>query len=372
MSELAAQLAAQVTADLNTAAGATASTGIVGVTALPLERPGGAPFWVVVTRGMRSFRPLQNHFLAVYSQTPTGWQEVSHLTLDCPDTLNQGALRQVKVESGHSWLEIQGGAGAHGGCYDLVSFDGRVLRHEVTHLHSSPAAGQLTDLFGDGAVEVVLDVSEQYVFCYACGVRFMQYRVLGWDGSRLSEIKLATLSESTAPDLRRLNNRAVQLAQAGLWKDAQATMGQAAALAPKEQTVLRNAALIRLHGEARRKQAQSGAYPLLDSLFYGDYPAALSVLRAYQPADLFGARPPLLAGTPAQGFEHSLIYWITSTTTLAMQAQPDLSSAYVLRAWALHLEKSNDPRAVADLTKAAQLDPADSFTAQCLAALKRK
>lgn len=343
--------------------------GFDGVTVLPLTSSLGAPYWAVFTNDFRSFDPLTNHSVAIYTQADGRWQEVSRLELENPDYLDPAAVSQVEIEPDRIWLEVMGGAGAHSGSYDLLSFDGQVLRHDIAHVTSSPGGSRIVDLNEDGSPDVLLDFTEYYVFCYACGVRYVQYQVLSWDGEGLSEVSLTPLPE-TAPDpLRDLTNRAVEQAEAGLWRDAQETITQAVALNGQDPVVNWNAALIRLHAEERAEAREP--YPLLGNVFYGDYAAALDVMRPYSVEEIFGQPTPLINETPAMGWEPELSQWIIDSTTPALQLQPDLAAAYFLRGWAKHLTNPDDPEALADIEQAAKLDPAEPLFAQSLAYLKQ-
>jgi len=342
------------------------------VEVLPLTPPAGSrPLWVAFTFGMRSFEPLINHFIAIYTHDAAGWQEVSRIELECPDYMDKTSVQQVAIDPSRVWLEIQGGIGAHSGCYQLLSFDGQTLRSELSTSSSSPGMGQVKDVNGDDKLDVLLDASDPYVFCYACGVRYVQYRVLRWNGSQLVPVELAPLPDSAPTDVRDFNNLAVKLAGAELWKEAQATAEKALALAPQDPTVIWNAALIRLHAEAYQSQLKDSPYPLLVQVFYGDYAAALDVMRPYTADQIFGSNTPLVTGTIASGWEDALSERIITSTTRALAVKPDLAAAYFLRGWATHLVKPGDPQVKADIEKAAALAPNEPLFAEGLAYLKK-
>jgi tetratricopeptide (TPR) repeat protein len=358
--------------------------GIVEVGVLPLAVSSGAqPLWAGFSVGMRSFTdPPQNHFVAIYTRSDAGWQELTRLELagnfdpeafePSPDYVFDGSLRQVNVEPSHIWLQLEGGVGAHGGTYHLLSFDGQTLKVEATNSTASPGGNRVEDLNGDGLLEVVLDATDAYVFCYACGVRLENFTVLHWDGSQLVERPLTLLPESAPADLRDLNNRAVELAQGGLWKDALATIEQAQALDAQDETVVWNAALIHLTAEARRPpyEYESIGYPLLDRIFYGDYAAALDVMGDYRVEELFSQPSPLVVGTVAENFEDALVQYIQVSATQALQVQPDLAAAWFLRGWATHLSSPGSTEALADIERAAELDPNEPLFTQSVAHLK--
>lgn len=368
-----AELSATVVASLPPTPVDPGSPAIEGAVALPLRPAGdGPPLWAAFTYGLHSFDPPQQHFVAIYTRDGAGWRELSKLNLENSDYVYPTGVQQVDLAPGRIWLEVQSGAGAHGGCYDLLSFDGKDLRDEVSHCHESPGAGSVADVNGDGVNDVVLNQTQNYIFCYACGVRKADQKVLRWDGQKLAPVELTHLPESAPAELRRLTNRAVDLAEHGLWKDARATISQTVALGASDATATWDAALIRLTAEARAEQAGSGAYPLLDNLFYGDYPAALDAMRPYAPEQLFAADTPLVVGTTAESWVPELTAEITGTTELALKLQPDLAAASFLHGWALHLASPADPAALADVERAAQLAPGDKLFSESLAYLRKK
>jgi hypothetical protein len=236
--------------------GNAAFPGIEGVNAQPLKAPEGwPPLWAVSSHGL-SVDPAQGHFVAIYTHDDSGWKELDRFVLANDDYLDPGSLTQVDVDPHFVWLEAQGGAGAHSGCYDLLRFDGQQLHDEASSCSSSPGAGGLKDLNGDGVPEVLLDATDHYVFCYACGVRLINYTVLRWDGQKMVEVVLEPVMGSPSAALRDLTNQAVELAQHGFWKEAQATISQTLALSVQDQTASWDAALIRLIAEARRSGRQ--------------------------------------------------------------------------------------------------------------------
>jgi hypothetical protein len=346
--------------------------GIEGVEAQPLKAPASMPpLWAVSSRGMRNADPPQNHFVAIYARAGDGWKELDRAELENYDFFAENGLAQVDLDPRYVWLEAQGGAGAHSGCYDLLRFDGKQLHDEVSACSSSPGAGELKDVNGDGTPDVVLNATNYYVFCYACGVREVNYQVLRWDGDKMAQVELTRLPDSAPAKLRDLNNQAIDLAEHGFWKDARATVEQAAILGAQDQAATWNAALIRLVAGGRAEQAKSDIYPLLDNLYYGDYPAALDAMRAYTPEQLFAADTPLVKGGVAEGWEPELAHEITTTTELALQLQPDLAAAHFLRGWALHLANPGSPDALAEIERAAALDPNDKLFAESVAYLRR-
>ena len=340
--------------------------------AFELGTQGSASQWVVYTTGFRSLQPPQNHFVAVHNHDASGWTLLGKADVPCGDTIGKDGVRPVPVEPEGVWLQVLAGVGAHGGCFNLLRFDGQKLTVQASNQWQNADAGFVQDINGDKLGEVILNQTDYYVFCYACGMRYFQYSVLRWDGSKLAAVKLETLSDTAPAYLRRLNNQAVTLAQAGLWKDAQVAIAQADALKSADQAVRWNAALIKLTGDQFAKQAGNGPFPLLGTVFYGDYTAALDVMRPYTPEQLFTVPSSIISGTVAVGWEPSVTHWITETTTTALAAQPDLAAAYFVRGWGLNLLHSGSAEALADVAKAAQLAPNETLFSQSLAYLRKK
>ena len=354
------------------------------VSVLPLAvDEGSRPLWAVSSLGGRYFEAGQSHFVAIYTYDDAGWQELARLELagsSDPESLDlsadylfEGSLTQGFVGSNRIWLQVEGGTGAHSGTYHLLSFDGETLQVEVANFSPSPGAASLADLNGDGAQEVVLNATDPYVFCYACGVRKVAFQVFAWDSvnERMLELSIQPmLMGQQGHPARKPTNRAVELAEAGLWKDALTKITEAKEVAaevsePTDSWTLDwDYVLIKLHAEAMAQEVAESPYPLLSNVFYGDYAAALDVMRACEAGECFGPDSPLVAGTVAEGWEETLNDWIAGSTTLALRAQPDLAAAYFLRGWAAYLVDPDSDEALADLARAAELDPDESLFVQ--------
>jgi hypothetical protein len=155
--------------------------------------------------------------------------------------------------------------------------------------------------------------------------------------------------------------RAVELTHAGLWKDAWAAIALARAIAVESDVpaLQWNDALIELHAKAMAEEVTQSRYPLLSNVFYGDYDAALELMRPYRGEHLFGRDSPLVAGTVAEGWEQELAEYIIEHSTAALSVEPRLAGAYFLRGWAGYLGDPGDPQVQADLARAAALDPQD-------------
>ena len=347
--------------------------GFDGVNVFQLDTADGlGTLWVAYTYGMRSFEPLEQHFVAVYNQEETGWRELGRVELEDPDYIDSTGVQQVAIDMESTWLQVDSGVGAHGGCFNILRFDGQDLHNEVSHCGSAPGSGSLEDLNGDAVLEVLLDATDYYVFCYACNVAYIVTDVVRWDGSQMVDVELEPLPDTAPEELRQLTDRAVELAQHDLWKDAQEVIGETARFDSQDETYTWDAALINLDASNRAAHIQDSGYPLIATVFYGDYPAVLDMLRDYTTEELFNPNSDLFTNTPAEGNIDFMAEYVTRTTTLQLEAEPDLAGAYFIRGWSLALVNPKDPNALADLQQAADLDPSESLFSDSLAYLEEQ
>ena len=290
------------------------------------------------------------------------------------------AWLRCEIEPSHTWLALEGGAGAHSGVFELLDFDGQTLRVQVNGFSSSPGVGSIKDVNGDGVPDVVLNATDYYVFCYACGVARTGFQVFAWDqaNGRMQErqIEPMLMGQSGHPG-RDLTNEAVALAEAGLWKDA-AEVIEAAKLASTNiqppftnDTVDWDYGLIKLNADAAARAVADSGYSLLSNVFYGDYAAAVDLMRPYSAAQIFSAQTPLVVGTTAEAWVPELTGAITQSATSALTLKPDLAPAYFLRGWASYLADpvANRAQARAEVERAAALDPADALYRDAVAYL---
>lgn len=365
--------------------------------AFPVQGTDGVTYWVAHTTGMRQFSAAgRAHAIGVYVREADGWREVSLLDLvgaedgvsAGPDYLDPAAVMPVQIGGATDpagadaaaaetqfWLHVEGGAGAHGGVCEVVRLADDALLQELDGFSASPGACAVQDVNGDGANEVVLNATDPYVFCYACGVRLFNYTVMRWDGDEFVEVALEPLPAAAPAALSSRNDEVLRLVEGGLWKaalDLVNTSPTAAIIATDIVTTTDavtstavtsiavtstdavtstgavtttlsdpsgvwdwNKALVRLTGEARRDEAErvEHPYPLLAHAFYGDYPAAVAVMRAHTATELFAMPSALVSGTVAAGWESTLADWITTTTTAAIGVNSQLADAYFLRGW---------------------------------------
>ncbi len=361
-----------------------------GLAVLPLSAPADSPpLWAVYSTGMRNYAldPVPSHFVAIYTRGDSGWQQLATLDLDTPpaedvllveplpDYRDPPGVQQVASEPSRVGLLVTGGAGAHSGAFQVLSFDGQALALELASSSASPGAGFIADANRDGQNDVVLNATDPYIFCYACGVRYPYFQVYTWLDDALAQVELSALmmGQRGAP-ADEANSQAVTLAQAGLWRDALAKIDEAVALAgdddlPTPAGSLRwNQALIKLNHDALLAAVKESTYPLLNTVFYGDYAGAVELMRAYSVEEIFSADTPLVIGAAAEGWQAELSGYLLSSADAALAAQPELIPAYFIRAWAHYLADPASPLVGIDLAKAAELAPDDAlFTAAAAA-----
>ncbi|NJK81588.1 MAG: hypothetical protein HC914_17580 [Chloroflexaceae bacterium] len=285
-------------------------TGITSVRAISIENTiDDRPLWLAYSLG--KVNPVSDtyHFVALYTYHPAApqpWQELERESLETVEVLDDwSGINQAWVVPERIWIEVKGGVGAHSGVYVLLSFDGTSLRREVTATHSSPAgAGRLHDINSDGTPEVLINQTDEYVYCYACGIREVSYSFMRWNGTTMEPVALAPLSATMPPDLANLNNEAIAHAEVGLWKDAHHLAQQAAALnaTTGNPTVRLNVGIITTIAEGRAAAMLPNT--LLPYVFYGDYAAATAYMAGHPVEALFlpPDQNPLIVGTPAEGW----------------------------------------------------------------------
>ncbi len=365
-------LTAMLLQSLTVSVPVTSGVGIEGAVAFPLTTTNESVLWLVHTIGIRSFDPEQQHLMAIYTPEGDGWTEVARTEFNMgdnpdqlgasPDYLGEGGVTQVQIEPDHLWIQVEGGAGAHSGVYGLYSFDGSAFTPQLDGFSSSPGVGRVEDLNNDGIKEVLVDATDYYVFCYACGVRAILENIWYWDGSAMTPVSLQPLSGDAPEEVSTFNDNLIALAEAGLWKDAQALLEQAAIFSYTEPILQWNLIYVRVNAEARQTDAEAeGAYPLLSKVFYGDYAGAVDLMRAEGADGLFIPETTLITGTVAEAWQTEVADRLTSNATAALAVQPDLAAAYFVRGWGEYVRSFDEAAAVADVQKAAELAPDDEL-----------
>lgn len=373
------------------------------VATLGVHSPSGDPLWVAYTTGLRSFDPGAEtpHTVAVLSREGDAWRLLDRMALGGdvskagaaatpdvdayygPDYMGEGGVTQVQIEPTRLWLTVDGGIGAHSGSFAVLSFDGGQLKLEAHASNSFPGVGHVEDLDDDGIGEVVIDQSDAYVFCYACGVREASVGVLKWDGDRLQPIVLQPIADTdSADDVRH----ALDAVAGGFWEAAAAwaygalqsqgpTPPSTSDTAPNAHwAILRNNSIVvDANFEARAALTRPGnPFPVLHHVFLGDWAGAVDPLRAYAPERLFAPDSPVVVGSPAEGSVPALAERIGIAAGNALNYGPRLAGAptafrwdaapiHFLRGWSAWLAAPGSAAARADIAEAAELAPDDAL-----------
>ncbi|MCY3913283.1 MAG: polysaccharide deacetylase family protein [Chloroflexi bacterium] len=333
-------------------------------------------FWVAVTDGPQPARITADdevvnfwHFAAVYRLSAEDhWIEVDRLEVELAPQRTQVDLAPTgwALADGApaAWITVRGGTGAHAGTLNIIRFDGATLSTELSWLSARPYAGEVTDLDGDGLVEVVVNDSDPYVFCYACAVELKREILYWWDGSRLVPVDLRAPVANVPAGVADEVDEFVALARAGLWRDAALAAIAAARQAPESAEVRWLSVLVNRTAAARLLHAGSVAQPLLTTVFAGEYGAAVDLMRALDPAQGFALDGPLIIDTEA---EHDLTTMATQMldhTTRALDAVPDRAEIHAVHALSLTLASPDDlSRARSAIQRAVELAPDDPFFA---------
>ena len=357
-------LQSQLASDYGSAEDATR-----GVAVVQLNTEEEASLFAAHTYGLPPLSPSAMHAVSIHEARQGDWLELARVELECVNYLDEHSLEQVAIEPTGLWLAVQGGAGAHGGCLEILRWDGRALSLEISSFNSIPDAGAVTDLNGDGQLDLLLNNSDPYIFCYACGLQLYMARFFHWDGERLGEAAPRLLAEDRPVHLRAINSQALALAEAGLYADALDEIERAEIAAPSDQTVRWNAHWIRHHLEVSRQLAQVSPFPLLSHVFAGDWDFSFEVFWSMGPSKLFSDTP-IPASSSAFGFEQTVGHLLVQFGNSALIAQPYRADIHALGAWGRFLLDRDDPAVLAELEKAAELAPDDTRFEELAAAYR--
>ena len=304
--------------------------------------------------------------VAIYGRDEAGgWREAARLAIDrAPGEAAATALRPVALDDGALWVVVSGPAGA-AAAHRLLAFDGSTLRL----LLEGARPFEFVDLDGDGAPEVVVDSGDRDVLCGGCGVVAAAVEVYRPAGAELTPLSLGRLPPSAPAELRAAVERAVELAEADLWRDAAAAIDRALSLADGNEAVTASGALIDATATRRLAHAQESPFSLLALVLAGEYEAAVELLRELAPAAIFDRAGPVVAGTVADGHVDALASALVDYAGRAVAAQRDLAAAYFLRGLGRYLgDGTGTPDVVtvrADVRQAQALLPYDAFYAAC-------
>lgn len=329
------------------------------------------------TTGFHSWDPARGHFIALYEWTGDGWQNLAQIDLSDagmvggeavygPDYLPQ--ISQAFLNQEDIWLFAPGFVGAHGGLALLLRYADDALTPVAIGFNGSPGAGFIEDVTGDGWHDLVLDETDPYVFCYACGVRLASYSIMRWNGSEMVPwVATPVTGEGITAEDRDRINQALDLARAELWMDVEWLLHD---VDPgSNETAQFNLAWLNLMTAGRSAFATDSPFPLLSRFFYGDYFGATFSFYDMTPAEILNLNGPWLAGTPGEGFFEMWLPTIVEVSSLALGVQPDNHGAYFLRGWARYLLDPGDLAARADIAQAALLNPSHTVYTEVAAYL---
>lgn len=320
------------------------------------------PFYASLTMGMiidenGSEDAVSYHPVSIFQKTASGMQKITEF--DFKDGQSIDALTLVpSYAPGKAFFTVTGGVGAHSSFGQLFSFDGKTLTLEYTA--NSDAGGyalQLFDVNGDGVLDMVGDATDYYVFCYACGVRSYFEEVYAWDGS-------AFIKQTPAGSSDAHIQAAYEASLIDRWNVVTAELAQAAK--PTNPQDVWTVVLLGRIAEQRTPKADD-ASPFMSALLYGDYDAAVNVLRRYKPATLVDVQA---ADFPADlsNFGDVVRENVVRLSTTVL-AKEDLPSARFLRGWAQTMLDPHDAAGLKDLEAVAGVDP---FFAAVLEAVNKR
>ena len=337
---------------------------------LPLELPDvtGA-YWWTITDGPQPAKVIAGdevvnffHFVAVLGRTEGGeWREVDRLEIESAPQRTQIEVLTTGWEApgaaASAWIAVRGGTGAHAGTLDVIGFDGAGLRTALSAITQRQYLSEFPDLDGDGLLEVVLNDSDPYIFCFACATELKRVALYRWTGEQLARVELR------APDLSDEQvERAVALAEADLWREAAAAAVDASRAFPESAEVRWLSILINWAAVERLNYGGASGQPLLTLVFAGEYAAAADLMRALEPAQAFALDGPLIAGTAAEQDLTTMAVQLLDFTERALAMAPERADIHAVRALGLTLASPDDlGRARAALTEAAALAPDDAF-----------
>lgn len=319
--------------------------------------------WIAATSGsgIYSLPESREHVAAAYEIVDGSWVELAHMALASAPTF---AELEVVAEwhEGSAWIAVHGLTGAHSGTFELLQFDGFGLYSNLWWFSSMPGAATVVDLDAAAPPEIVLNATDPYVYCYACGVRAWDEVIYRWMDGQLVEVPLAgvTSGDQLVTDLTEF---AALYAQADLWRRALDAANEALALEPENEDVWWLHALISRVADSRLEHAGAEQQPFMTNVLAGEYEAAVDLMRPYLPATALAPDGPLVEGTVAEeGWDDATATWVLDYTERALAVAPDLAAAHAVRAFGLLAENPEDwSGALQAMETALQLEPQDDF-----------
>lgn len=356
------------TATARAALVATAAADLPAPHAVPLHSGDDVPLWAVFSTGERPFGG--EHRLTLYGYEGGAWVALRDEPLPLPDLLTADSVYPVEVTPRGTWFVVAGALATGGGTFTLYQYDNAQLHSPVNTVAAVTPAATLRDLNGDSLPEVLLDESNPYVLCRACGIRDARLRVLRYHAGSFAPVELAPLAFGVPSAVREPLNEALRLAAADLWQPVPALLAAARSADRSDEHARWTLGVLEAQHTARRAAATGTPLPLLANALYGDFAAAEAVLREHAPAALFGYPSPAVEGTVAMGWEQELAAALTAQSNRAIAAQPDLAPAYAVRAFATFLISPASSAVLADMQRAAELQPDDTFYQESVAHLR--
>ena len=327
-------------------------------------------YWWVVTDGpqpakLTSEGEVDNffHFAAVYRRSEGGeWSEVDRLEIESAPQRTQVEVLTAGWEAPggepSAWIAVRGGTGAHAGTLDVIGFDGAALGTSLSRITQRQYLSEFLDLDGDGLLEVVLNDSDPYIFCFTCATELQRVVLYRWTGAQLARVELGTPPDQSDDQIER----AVALAKADLWREAAAAAVDASRAFPESAEVRWLSILINWTAVARLNYGGASGQPLLTLVFAGEYAAAADLMRGLAPAQAFALDGPLIAGTAAEQDLSTMAVQLLDYTERALAVAPERADIHAVRALGLALASPADlSGARSALAQAATLAPDDAF-----------
>jgi len=329
--------------------------------------------WAVVTNGPQPFHVNDEgdvvnffHFVALYRRDADAtWSETLYqLTLETAPQRTEVEVYDTgprRAKGPAPLIAIRGGTGAHAGTLDVVLVEGELLRTGISHVSARPGAGDIADLDGDGVVELIVNSSNPYVFCYACSVEEKGELVYRWDGLDYAEVPLEA-PEGLESNLAEAADRVVRLAGANLWRDAALLAVETSQREPDHEGLRLLSIVVNRNAALRLGYAGSPGQPLLTHVFAGEYGAAFALMAALRPEEAFALDGPLIRGTAAEGDLESMVAFLLFYADETLKVRNDDPAIHAVRALGQVLASPDDlARARSSIARALRLAPDDAF-----------
>lgn len=305
-----------------------------------------ASYFATIASGM-----LENyedpHPLIIYRKTGSTFTEVArHDFVDYEYIMGIELLPEYS--NNNAQFLVWGGIGAHSSFSTRFSFDGMTLSKQAEY--ASSAAGGATDfidLDDDGKREIIADNTDYYVFCYACGVRLYGELIYVWDGTTFVEQRI---QDSNDPKLQQ----AITFARAERWNKVAEALQSVGA--PQNDTdkwmIIQLERLV-----VKRTPNDDDASLFLSNVFFGDYDAAIDLMRRHPVDELIDDQGAFFSEENMTDFSDLVSENVVRFTSTALTQDESLTSARFLRGWAQLLVDPRSPSGLADIQAVVNEDP---------------